>query len=81
MFKIITGMYYLYVFKTKNNEYYTGITKNMQGTIIKFAQRYKSKATLVGVREFKRKVEAQYILELLTREEDISENSIMRYGL
>jgi hypothetical protein len=73
-------MYYLYVFKT-DEEYFTGITRNMQGTIIKFAQRYQSKVTLVGVREFKKKAEAQYVLDLLGGEQKISENLIIRYGL
>jgi predicted GIY-YIG superfamily endonuclease len=81
MFKIITGMYYLYVFKTKNNEYFTGITKNMQGTIISFASKYQSKVTLVGVRSFKKKAEAKYVLDLLTQENVINENLITRYNL
>ncbi len=74
-------MYYLYVFKTSSDEYFTGVTKNIQRTIISFAQRYQSKVSLIGVREFRKKVEAEYVLELLTQESRISESLMVRYGL
>ncbi len=56
-------MFYFYIFKTKKDQYIQGVTKNMQTTIIEYALAYKTGIKLLDVQAFKRKKDAESVLQ------------------